>query len=95
MILRSRSKSPSLPRSWEMWEVGAEPGSAFQSVQAAGMSERVPFGNIARTRRTLRRRMLVITASDWPSNGCRLRVITTDFGRSWRWVVCRTFLRQY
>ena len=59
MILRKWSKSPSLPRSWEMWDVGAEPaGSMFQSVQAAGMSERVPFGKITRTRRTPRRRML-------------------------------------
>jgi hypothetical protein len=88
-----RSKSSSLPSSWEMWEVGAEPpASVFQSVQAAGMSERVPFGNMTRTRRTPRRRILVIAASDRPSNGCRLRVITTDFGRSWRWVVCRVFL---
>src|SRR6516164_171456 len=77
-----------------MWEVEAEPaGSAIQSVQAAGMSERVPFGKITSTTRTPRRRMLVITASDRPSNGCRLRVITTDFGRSWGWVVCRAFLR--
>ena len=93
MSARRRSKSSSLPRSWEMWEVGA--ASVFQSVQAAGISERVPFGNITRTRRTPRRRILVIAASDRPSNGCRLRVITTDFGRSWRWVVCRVFLRQY
>ena len=57
------------------------------------MSERVPFGNITRTRRTPRRRILVIAASDRPSNGCRCRVITTDFGRSWRWVVCRVFLK--
>jgi hypothetical protein len=61
MIVRRWSKSPSLPRSWEMWEfVVAGPADClgFQSVQATGMSERVPFGNIARTRRTPRRRML-------------------------------------
>jgi hypothetical protein len=94
MSVRRPSKSSSLPRSWEMWEVGARssPGSVFQSVQAAGMSERVPFGKTARMRRTPRRRILVITASDRPSNGCRLRVIITDSGRSWRWVVCRIFL---
>jgi len=51
--------------------------SGFQSVHAVGTSERVPFGSITRTRRTPRRRMLWITASDRPSNGCRLRVITT------------------
>src|SRR4029077_2548864 len=93
MSARRRSKSSSLSRSWEMWEFAAQPASAFQSVHAAGMSERVPFGNITRTRRTPRRRILVIAASDRPSNACRLRVITTDFGRSWRWVVCRVFLR--
>jgi hypothetical protein len=59
MILRSRSKSPSLPRAWEMGEFAPEPAdSIFQSVQAAGMSERVPLGNITRTSRTPRRRML-------------------------------------
>jgi hypothetical protein len=58
MSVRRRSKSSSLPRSWELWEVWAEPASVFQSVQAAGMSERVPFGNITSTRRTPRRRML-------------------------------------
>jgi hypothetical protein len=58
MILRKWSKSSSLPRSWEMWEVGADAGSVIQSVQAAGISERVPFGKITRTRRTPRRRML-------------------------------------
>ena len=59
------------------------------------MSERVPFGKITRTRRTPRRRMLVITASELPSNGCRSRVTTTDLGRSWGWVVCRVFLREH
>ena len=63
MIVRRWSKSPSLPRSWEMWEFALVPGlfvdcSGFQSVQATGMSERVPFGKIARTRCTPRRQML-------------------------------------
>ena len=64
MTLRSWSKSPSLPRSWELWEVALESRadadvstcSICQSVQAAGMSERVPFGKITRTRCTPRRR---------------------------------------
>lgn len=55
MILRKWSKSSSLPR---LWEVGVGAGSVIQSVQAAGISERVPFGKITRTRRTPRRRML-------------------------------------
>ena len=64
MIVRRWSKSPSLPRSWEMWEFAVAPAglsadcSGFQSVQATGMSERVPFGRITRTRRSPRRRML-------------------------------------
>jgi tetratricopeptide repeat protein len=94
MNARKRSKSSSLPRSREMSKVGA-PGSTFQSVQAAAMSERVPFGNITRIRRTPRRRILVITSSDRPSNGCRLRVLITDSGGSWRWVVCRVFLHPH
>jgi hypothetical protein len=85
MIVRRWSKSPSLPRSWEMVTRAdtSSDCSIFQSVQATGMSERVPFGRITSTRRTPRRRMLVITASERPSNGWRSRVITTDFGRSW------------
>src|SRR5215831_6161829 len=99
MIARRWSNSSSLPRSREKCESVVVPAgisadcSLFQSVQATGMSERVPFGKTTRTRRTPRRRMLVITASEWPSNGCRSRVTTTDLGRSWRWVVCRIFLR--
>jgi hypothetical protein len=99
MIVRRWSNSSSLPRSWEKCEsVVVSAGnsadcSLFQSVQATGMSERVPFGKTTRTRRTPRRRMLVITESEWPSNGCRSRVTTTDLGRSWGWVVCRVFLR--
>jgi hypothetical protein len=76
MILRMWSKSPSLPRSWELWKLAAELSAAIsadcsvvQSVQATGMSERVPFGKTTRTRRTPRRRMLVNTASERPSNG--------------------------
>jgi hypothetical protein len=58
MIVRRWSKSPSLLRSWETSESAAVDCSGFQSVQATGISERVPFGKIARTRRTPRRRML-------------------------------------
>jgi hypothetical protein len=60
MIVRRWSKSPSLLRSWEMSESAAlsVDCSGFQSVQATGISERVPFGKITRTRRTPRRRML-------------------------------------
>jgi hypothetical protein len=32
------------------------------------MSDRLPSGKTTRTRRTPRRRMLLITASEWPSN---------------------------
>jgi len=47
-----------------VWEFVVEPAdvpadcSVFQSVQATGMSERLPFGKITRTRQTPRRRML-------------------------------------
>lgn len=69
MTLRRCSKSPSLPRepltSALLSPGGVRPdGSVFQSVQIAGMSDRLPSGKIARTRSTPRRRILLITASD-------------------------------
>ena len=48
----------------------------------AGMSDRLPSGKTARTRRTPRRRMLLITASDWPSKAWRSRMMVTEFGIS-------------
>ena len=48
-----------------------------QSVHAAGMSDRLPFGRMTSTSNTLRRLMLLITASVWPSNAWRLRITVT------------------
>src|ERR1700736_6250434 len=62
---------------------------------SAGMSDRLPSGKTTRTRRTPRRRMLLITASDWPSKAWRSRVTVAESGTSRRWVVCGCFLRQY
>jgi hypothetical protein len=46
------------------------------------MSDRLPSGKTKRTRRTPRRRMLLIAASDWPSKAWRSRVIVTESGTS-------------
>jgi len=48
-----------------------------QSVHAAGMSERLPFGRMTRTSSTPRRLMLLITTSVSPSNAWRLRITVT------------------
>ena len=48
-----------------------------QSVHAAGMSDRLPFGRMTSTSNTPRRLMLLITASVWPSNAWRLRITVT------------------
>src|SRR5208337_4503309 len=97
MTLRRGSKSPSLPRSWSPSppsSAGVRPaGSGRQSVHSAGMSDRLPSGKTTRTRRTPRRRMLLIAANDWPSKAWRSRVIVTESGTSRRWVVCGRFLR--
>src|ERR1700747_54508 len=42
-----------------------------------------------------RRLMVPITASTRPSKACRVRVIVTEAGISWRWAVCGRFLRQH
>jgi hypothetical protein len=80
MTLPSWSKSPSLPR-----EDGGSISSLLhalasasrQSVHAAGMSDRLPFGKMTSTSNTPRRLMLLITASVWPSNAWRLRIMVT------------------
>jgi hypothetical protein len=56
--------------------------SLLQSVQLAGMSDRLPSGKTTRAKTTPRRRMLLITASDWPSKAWRSRVMVTEFGMS-------------
>jgi hypothetical protein len=48
------------------------------------MSDRLPSGKTTRTRRTPRRRVLLIAASDWPSKVWRSRVIVTESGTSRR-----------
>ena len=59
-----------------------------------GRNERpAAVGKTTRTRRTPRRRMLLIAASDWLSKAWRSRVIVTESGTSRRWVVCGRFLR--
>ena len=79
MTLRTASKSPSLPRE-DARSISSSPGDASpprQSVHAAGMSDRLPFGRMTSTSSTPRRLMLPIAASGWPSNAWRLRVTVT------------------
>ena len=77
MTLPSWSKSPSLPREDVSSPSDALASASRQSVQAAGMSDRLPFGRMASTSGTPRRLMLLITASVWPSNAWRLRMTVT------------------
>ena len=79
MTLPSWSKSPSLPRE-DVRSISSSPRDASasrQSVQAAGMSDRLPFGRMTSTSSTPRRLMLPIAASVQPSNAWRLRVTVT------------------
>jgi hypothetical protein len=79
MTLPSWSKSPSLPREGAR-SISSSLGEASvscQSVHAAGMSDRLPFGRMTSTSSTPRRLMLLITVSVWPSNAWRLRVTVT------------------
>ena len=81
MTLPSWSKSPSLPRE-DVWSVASSLSDALasasrQSVHAAGMSDRLPFGRMTSTSNTPRRLILLITASVWPSNAWRLRMTVT------------------
>ena len=80
MTLPSWSKSPSLPRE-DVSSISslsdASTSASRQSVHAAGMSDRLPFGRTTSTSNTPRRLMLLITASVWPSNAWRLRITVT------------------
>ncbi len=81
MTLPSWSKSPSLPRE-DVSSISSSLSDAVtstsrQSVHAAGMSDRLPFGRMTSTSNTPRRLMLLITASVWPSNAWRLRITVT------------------
>ena len=81
MTLPSWSKSLSLPRE-DVSSISSSLGDALpsasrQSVHAAGMSDRLPFGRMTSTSNTPRRLMLLITASVWPSNAWRLRITVT------------------
>jgi hypothetical protein len=62
-----------------------------QSVQLAGMSDRLPSGRTTSNTGVPRRLMADITANERPSNGCRSRTIATE-RVSRRWVVCDNFL---
>ena len=80
MMAASWSKSASLP-SEDALSISSSPGDAStpasrQSVHAAGMSDRLPFGRMTRTSNTPRL-MLWITLSARPSNAWPLRVIVT------------------
>ena len=81
MMVTSWSKSASLP-SEDALSISSSPGDAStlasrQSVHAAGMSDRLPFGRMTRTSNTPRRLMLWITLSARPSKAWPLRVIVT------------------
>jgi hypothetical protein len=79
MTLPSWSKSPSLPRE-DVQSISSSLDDApalRQSVHAAGMRDRLPFGRMTSTSSTPRRLMLLITASVWPSNAWRLRRTVT------------------
>jgi|GEM_PF-3445633 len=79
MTLPSWSKSLSLPRE-DVSSISSSLSDASalrQSVHAAGMSDRLPFGRMTSTSNTPCRLMLLITASVWPSNAWRLRITVT------------------
>ena len=86
-LAQVENKSPSLPRSWSPSPTSSGPAfgpparGSIESTQP-GMSDRLPSGKTTRTRRTPRRRMLLIAASDWPSKAWRSRVIVTESGTS-------------
>ena len=80
------------PPSWVSPRASA-PQLPNQSVQAAGMRDRLPSGSTASNNGTPRRFRPLMMARRHPSKGCRLRMMTTEVGRSWEWVVCGVFVQ--
>ena len=93
MTARALIKSPTAQRSSpSLTSPGASmPQLPNQSVQADGMRDRLPSGSTTNNNGTPRRVRPLITARRDPWKGCRLRVMTTEVGRSWEWVVCGVF----
>ncbi|HEX4707764.1 MAG TPA: hypothetical protein VH229_08535 [Candidatus Udaeobacter sp.] len=81
MMVRALSKSVRAPSMCGKSPtlVGGDPFS-WQSVQAAGMSERLPSGRVTSNNKTPRLRMLPMTAKLWPSKAWHLRVMITASG---------------
>jgi hypothetical protein len=80
-IPRAWSKSVSEARQHSRWsddDWGRSSAVTVQSVQLAGMSERLPSGSTTSNNSVLRRLTADITANKRPSNGCRSRRIVTD-----------------
>src|SRR5208337_963871 len=95
MTARALIKSPTAQRSSPS---STSPGASMpqlpnQSVQVEGMRDRLPSGSTTNNNGTPRRVRPLITARRHPWKGWRLRVITTEVGRSWEWVVCGVFVR--
>ena len=96
MTARALIKSPTAQRSSPSSTSpgGSTPQLPNQSVQADGMRDRLPSGSTTNNNGTPCRVSPLITARRHPSKGCRLRVMTTEVGKSWEWVVCGVFVRQ-
>ena len=95
MTARALIKSPTAQRSSPSSTSpgGSTPQLPNQSVQADGMRDRLPSGSTTNNNGTPCRVSPLITARRHPSKGCRLRVMTTEVGKSWEWVVCGVFVR--
>ena len=97
MTARALIKSPTAQRSSPSSTSpgGSTPQLPNQSVQADGMRDRLPSGSTTNNNGTPCRVSPLITARRHPSKGCRLRVMTTEVGKSWEWVVCGVFVRHH
>ena len=95
MTARALIKSPTAQRSSpSLTSPGASmPQLPNQSVQADGMRDRLPSGSTTNNNGTPRQLSPLITARRHPWKGWRLRVITTEVGTSWEWVVCGVFVQ--
>ena len=98
-MVRAWRKSTSLARLCGRPFSGAAAARATRivakSVHPAGISERLPSGSITSSNATPRRCVAPSACRTRPSKGCRWRRIVTGRGKSRRWVVCGSVLREH
>jgi hypothetical protein len=81
-LIKSVIVQRSVPSSSSEEDANSAPWLPVPSVHACGIRDRLPSGSTTSNSGTPRRVRPLMTAREYPSKGCRLRVTTTEAGMS-------------